>query len=574
MNLVLEKLDILQQVMNSWIWGAGPTINGETVPLMVLLLLGTGLFTTLYLGFIQVRWLWHSFQVVSGKFDDPEHDGDINHFQALSTALSATVGIGNIAGVAIAIHYGGPGALFWMWLTALFGMALKYAECTLALQYRDFDTKGNVSGGPMYYIEKGLGPSFKWLAILFAICAVISSFGTGNAIQAFTVADSLRADFMIPQWLTGLVVSTLVGIVIIGGIRRIGAVTSFLAPFMAAVYCFSASVILLMQFDKIPGALKLIVQSAMDPASGAVGVAGGSFMVTLLWGVKRGLFSNEAGQGSAPIAHAAAKTDEPVREGVVALLGPFIDTLVICSMTGLVIITSGVWQEHVPTRIPLNDAAVSWVAGAEFGAKEIALPATAEYLEGKPATTGQGFMAYNHVAIEALYLDEAQSTLFTGTLDTDKKTARSLNGDVVPVLYGSAVRNGSPLTALAFTRGLEPINLGFLGVYIVAFSVFLFAISTAISWSYYGDRCVQYLFGDRYVPHYRWMYVVVNFIGALVSLEVVWGLGDAALGMMAIPNLFAILFLARQTKKITNEYAGRKKAGFPKRVKTEVSVEV
>lgn len=254
-----------------------------------------------------------------GKFDHPDAIGDVNHFQALTTALSATVGIGNIAGVAIAIHYGGPGALFWMWVTAFFGMAVKYTECTLAVKYRIQNSDGSVSGGPMYYIEKGLGEQWKWLAVFFAAMAVICSFLTGNAVQANTVADTMKATFLIPGWITGLATASVVGFVIVGGIKRIGRVTASLMPVMAIIYVLGALIILLLNVEKVLPAFGTIIEYAFTPKAGAFGIGSGLFLTTLVWGIKRGLFSNEAGQGSAPIAHGAAKTKEPVREGVVAL---------------------------------------------------------------------------------------------------------------------------------------------------------------------------------------------------------------------------------------------------------------
>ncbi|MCA9751195.1 MAG: sodium:alanine symporter family protein, partial [Gemmatimonadetes bacterium] len=335
---------MIEHVVNTlsgWVWGWP-----SAFPLIVALLLSAGLFVTLRLGFIQVRAFRHAWDVVRGRYDDPAHAGDISHFQALTTALSATVGIGNIAGVATAIHYGGPGALFWMWVTAFFGMALKYVECTLSMQYRVFDEKGEAAGGPMYYIERGLGKSWKPLAIAFAFLGVSCSFGSGNMNQANTVSLSASVALGAPAWITGVIMAALVGLVIIGGIRRIGAVSSKLAPAMFVLYSVGGVIILAKHLGDIPAAFALIVREAFQPTAGLGGTAAGVFMTTLVWGVKRGLFSNEAGQGSAPIAHAAAKTDKPVREGVVAMLGPFIDTILICSLTGLVIVLTGTWNAH------------------------------------------------------------------------------------------------------------------------------------------------------------------------------------------------------------------------------------
>ena len=469
------------------------------VPLMVVALLGTGIFTTINLGFPQIKYLKHGLRVTRGDYDNPNEAGDLNHFQALTTALSATVGIGNIAGVATAIYYGGPGALFWMWITAFFGSALKFAECTLAVEYRDFNSKGMTAGGPMYTIEKGLGKQWRWLAIIFAGFAVICSFATGNAIQSFTLSDQLYSEVsqvvgtehfltvkhQITDWysvsvqqiINGLFIAGIAALVIIGGIKRIGSVTSYLAPFMAAVYVVSAILILLANIADVPASFGKIISMAFNPPAAVGGVAGGTlivFMNTLLWGVKRGLYSNEAGQGSAPIAHSTAKTEYPVREGVVALLEPFIDTIIICTLTGLTIISTGAWQH------------------TEFYVSRI-----------DPSFTGE-------------------------------------------------ILNGSLLTSFAFKEGLSWLMP--YGDKIITIGVLLFAISTVISWSFYGDRSTEYLFGEKAIPVYRVFYITFVFIGAIATLEAMWAFGDAALGFMTFPNLISIIMLSGVLKKMTNEY--------------------
>ena len=469
------------------------------VPLMVVALLGTGIFTTINLGFPQIKYLKHGLRVTRGDYDNPNEAGDLNHFQALTTALSATVGIGNIAGVATAIYYGGPGALFWMWITAFFGSALKFAECTLAVEYRDFNSKGMTAGGPMYTIEKGLGKQWRWLAIIFAGFAVICSFATGNAIQSFTLSDQLYSEVsqvvgtehfltvkhQITDWysvsvqqiINGLFIAGIAALVIIGGIKRIGSVTSYLAPFMAAVYVVSAILILLANITDVPASFGKIISMAFNPPAAVGGVAGGTlivFMNTLLWGVKRGLYSNEAGQGSAPIAHSTAKTEYPVREGVVTLLEPFIDTIIICTLTGLTIISTGAWQH------------------TEFYVSRI-----------DPSFTGE-------------------------------------------------ILNGSLLTSFAFKEGLSWLMP--YGDKIITIGVLLFAISTVISWSFYGDRSTEYLFGEKAIPVYRVFYITFVFIGAIATLEAMWAFGDAALGFMTFPNLISIIMLSGVLKKMTNEY--------------------
>ena len=469
------------------------------VPLMVVALLGTGIFTTINLGFPQIKYLKHGLKVTRGDYDNPDEAGDLNHFQALTTALSATVGIGNIAGVATAIYYGGPGALFWMWITAFFGSALKFAECTLAVEYREFDSKGMTAGGPMYTIEKGLGKQWRWLAIIFAGFAIICSFATGNAIQSFTLSDQLYSEVSqvvgtehfltikhqltdwysvsIQQIINGLLIAGIAALVILGGIKRIGSVTSYLAPIMAAIYVSSALLILLANITDVPSSFGMIISMAFNPPAAVGGVAGGTlilFMNTLLWGVKRGLYSNEAGQGSAPIAHSTAKTEYPVREGVVALLEPFIDTIIICTLTGLTIISTGAWQ-HTEFYISRID----------------------------PSFAGE-------------------------------------------------ILNGSLLTSLAFKEGLSWL-IPF-GDKIITLGVLLFAISTVISWSFYGDRATEYLFGEKAIPIYRILYIIFVFVGAIATLEAMWAFGDAALGFMTFPNLISIIMLSGVLKKMTNNY--------------------
>jgi AGCS family alanine or glycine:cation symporter len=438
-------------------------------PPLLILLIGTGVFLTIYLRFVQVRQFKHSVQVISGKFDDPDEKGDLSHFQALSAALSATIGIGNIAGVATAIHYGGPGALFWMWVVAFVGMATKGVECFLGHRFREVHPDGHAAGGPMYYIRNGMGPRWRWLGVAFAFLAAVASLGSADMVQSNTVSQILQKDLGLPGWSTGLILAFFVAIVIIGGIRRIGHVAAKLVPTMCAVYVVGGLAILLLNAGEIPGALGLIVGKAFTPQGEVGGFAGSTFLLTLTWGAKRGLFSNEAGQGSAPIAHAAAKTNESVREGIVAQIGPFIDTLVVCTITGLVIITTGAW---------------------------------------------------------------------TSGLDAD-----------------GALLNGAALTAWAFREGLSPIFPG--GHYIITLAVPFFAYSTMIAWSYYGDRSVTFLWGVGAVMTYRIVFVVCTFIGATLALPLVWDMADVSNGLMAIPNLIALIALAGLTRREYNDYFRR-----------------
>ncbi|WP_456425082.1 alanine/glycine:cation symporter family protein [Rhodocaloribacter sp.] len=544
--------------------------NDLLSPVLVIGLLGAGVFLTLRLGFIQVRRLAHGFAVTSGKYDDPNEPGDVSHFQALTTALSATVGIGNIAGVALAIHWGGPGALFWMWMTALLGMATKYSEVTLAQYYRvniegGKAWEGSVAGGPMYYIEKGIKDVYGWnwkpVAVFFAFMLMLTSFMTGNAIQANTIATEVASNFGIATWITGLFTATLVGIVIIGGIKRIGAVTGILAPVMAGLYVVSALFILILNAGAVPAALGRIIVEAFNPTAGVAGTGIGLFLVTMRYGVQRGLFSNEAGQGSAPIAHSAAKTDEPVSEGVVALLEPFIDTIVICTTTGLVIVATGVFDAKVPTAIPLNDNNISYVEIDQAGNYDsIRAPERVEVREGIPVVTtdADARFAYFDVPVDTLYLDEDHTTVFSGVIFPAEGVARDSTGQEYGALYGNAVKNSAPLTSLGFQRGLEPVGLAPLGKWVVLICVFLFAISTAISWSYYGDRCANYLFGKRAILPYKMVFLVMHFLGAVVAVTTIWDIGDVALSLVTLPNVLALVLLSGLLRRVTNSYFERK----------------
>ena len=535
--------------MSSYVWGWP-----SQFPLIAAVLLATGVFVTIRLALVQIRGFKHAIDITRGKYDDPDDAGDLNHFQALTTALSATVGIGNIAGVAIAIRMGGPGALFWMWVTAFFGMALKFAECTLAVKYREVHPDGSVSGGPMYYIERGLGRSWKPLAVFFAGCAVIASFGGGCMNQSNTLATQLQDEFGVPTIYSAIVFTALVALVIIGGIRRIGRVTSILAPGMAIMYVVGAMYILMVNAANIPSGFGQIFSNAFSP-EGIVGGGVGSFMLTMLWGVKRGLFSNEAGQGSAPIAHATAKTDRPVREGLVASLEPFIDTLVICTMTGLVIVMTGAWQEKTERTLPIGqvEAVLMETSDVEqlpalWSARESAGGGTLDVLGGRLADGS--FLVLNGTVESARVLD-ATGDPWTGTLRV------APDGSIVPddgaallSVQGDMLLTGSPLTAQGFRHGLP----GKWGGGLVTIAVVLFAVSTGISWSYYGDRATEYLFGSRWIPLYRWVFIGFFFLGCLLSLDAVWTYGDVALGLMTAPNLIALLLLSGPVAKMTRDY--------------------
>jgi alanine or glycine:cation symporter, AGCS family len=448
----MQQFSDLVSAFDSFVWG---------LPLIVILV-GTGLFLTLRFTFVQFRGFKHGTEVIRGHYDDPDDPGEISHFRALTTALSATIGTGNIIGVSAAILLGGPGAVFWMWVTAFVGMASKFTCCTLSVHYRRIDKNGEVHGGPMHYIEMGMGPKYKWLAILFAAFTALASFGMGNMFQANNVATSVSAlilghDVNSPllRLVIGIVMAVMVGLVIVGGVKRIAAVASKLVPAMVIVYFGAGMLILLLNMSAIPEAFGIIFHFAFNaPEAVAGGIMGG----VIRQGVARGLFSNEAGLGSAAMAHGAAQTNEPVREGLVAMLGPFIDTIIVCTITALVIIITG---------------------------------------------------AYETVADKGL------------------------------------------LTSVAFNIGLPGFGK------VVEFGVVLFAFSTLVSWSYYGDRAVDYLFGQKAVLPYRLIYVGFIVLGSMIKLGTVIDLCDAMNGLMAIPNLIALIVLSPVVAKLTKDYFTR-----------------
>ncbi len=562
---MLDSIMQAADALESFVWGWGIPVGDETIPAVVILLLGAGLYFTLRLGFIQFRRLGHGFAVVSGKYDDPDDPGDVTHFQALSTALSATVGIGNIAGVALAIHWGGPGALFWMWVTAILGMATKFSEVTLSQKFRNVREpdptrpwEGMVAGGPMYYIERGLGKAWKPMAVIFAVFLAAVALFTGNGVQANTVADTMQAQFGLAPWITGLITASVVGAVIIGGISRIGKVTGILAPAMAGLYVAAALVILALNWNQILPSFGLIFTEAFNPSAGVAGAGVGAFLVTMMWGVRRGLFSNEAGQGSSPIAHAAAKTEEPAEEGMVALLGPFIDTIVICTMTALVIIITGSWDDKIPQQVSLSSGNISFVAERDDGRFNFfqSAPAEVRVEAGVPTdqAIGDSRMAWHEVAIDEFFIDPDQTQPFTGVIFPGRNLAVADDGTEYNVLFANVVQNGAPLTMMSFQRGLP----GDWGHLIVLLTVLLFGISTAIAWSYYGDRCAFYLFGPKAVLPYKIFFVVMHFVGAVSPLILAWTIGDILLGLVIIPNLIAVIFLAGKVRAEADSYFQRK----------------
>ncbi|MBF6058068.1 alanine/glycine:cation symporter family protein [Thiomicrorhabdus heinhorstiae] len=444
----MEMINQLLSTASGWAWG----------PAMLTLLLGTGVYLTLRLKFLPLRHLGYAFRML-WKGRHSSQKGDIPPFSALMTAMAATVGTGNIAGVATALFIGGPGAIFWMWVTALIGMATKYSEAVLAVKYREVDEDGRYVGGPMYYIKNGMGEKWKPLAFAFALFGSIAAFGIGNMVQANAVAGAMETAFGVNNQVTGIVLMLLIGLVVFGGVKRIAHTATALVPLMAVLYVGVSLWILLTHIDALPGAIATIVESAFTGSAAAGGFAGAGIILAIQFGVARGVFSNEAGMGSAPIAHAAAQTNDPVRQGHIAMLGTFIDTIIICSMTALVIMVTGVWT------------------GGETGAV---------------------------------------------------------------------------LTASAFTNGLASDA----GAVIVALSLSVFAFTTLLGWSYYGERCAEYLASTKIITPYRVLWIVAIFAGAALSdyFNTVLILADLLNALMAIPNLIALLVLSPIIIKLTREH--------------------
>ena len=519
----------------------------------VFALLGSGVFFTIYLKFPQIRYFSHAIAVVRGKFDRKGAKGDTSHFQSLTTALSGTVGTGNIAGVAFAIHLGGPAALFWMLVTAALGMTTKFVEVTLSHKYREFAADGTVSGGPMYYMKNKLG--MKWMAGLFAVAAIISSFGTGNMPQVNSIASSLKATFGIEEIVTGAVLSVLLGLIILGGIKRIAAVTEKLVPMMAVIYVLGALSVIIMNYENIIPSFISIFADVFSGSAASGGFLGATIAYAFNRGVNRGLFSNEAGQGSAPIAHAAAKAEHPVSEGMVAILEPFIDTIVICSITGLTLLSSGVWNEKhvndfsfsdmVLVEGALNEETDASVLFDYFNSNGDINEFSGDLVVTDGIPVGITVLHARSIAEEVTISNG--ETLFTGVLTVDKGRLQN------PSDYsfrGKSLVHSAPLTAIAFNKGL----FGDFGQYIVAIGLLLFAFSTAISWSYYGGRSVTYLFGVEYVKYYRILYVIGFFLAAIIDTTIIWTFAGIAIALMTIPNLLGIFLLRKDMKKSIEEY--------------------
>ncbi|MFZ5940937.1 MAG: alanine/glycine:cation symporter family protein [Bacteroidota bacterium] len=540
----------------------------------VYFLLGTGVFFTFYLGFPQFRYFRHALRIVKGKYDREGDIGDTSHFQALATALSGTVGTGNIAGVALAIHLGGPAALFWMLMTALLGMCTKFVEVTISHKYRDILPDGSISGGPMYYMKKRLNITTKRgklirtgviLGGFFAFATILSSFGTGSLPQINSISDAMFVSFGLNRVVTGGVLAVILALIIIGGIKRIAKVTSTLVPAMALIYFVGAMLVIATNYQQILPSFLSIFRDAFTGSAAVGGFLGAGFAFTFNKGVNRGLFSNEAGQGSAPIAHSAARAQEPVSEGMVAILEPFIDTIIICTLTGLVLLSSGVWNEKIDNRFEQADIEVLHGKYLEsnphdrklirrYFSKDTTLQlytGDISVIDGALASTDLTMLHAQSVA-ENIRVSKGGEP-FTGsiTVNNGKVNFSTENvSDKELEIWGKSLIHSAALTTEAFKRSI----IGDWGQYIVAIGLLLFAFSTAISWSYYGGRAVTYLFGERYVIYYKVVYVVGFFIAAFTDTTIVWNLSYITIALMTIPNLFGLWILRKDIKSTINEY--------------------
>lgn len=530
-------------------------------------LLGTGILFTIWSGFSQYRALTHGYHIVRGEYDNPDDPGAINHFQALSAALSATVGLGNIGGVALAIALGGPGAVFWMWVVGFFGMAIKLTEVTLSMLYRNTDDPDNPHGGPMWVISKGLpmrNPALKGLgkgiAILFCVTCLISTATGGNMFQAWNVGEITEVYFGVPSIFSGIVLAILVGTVIIGGIKRIGAVAGRLVPIMVILYFLAGIYVIGVNFREIPDMFGLIFRSAFSPLEATGAFLGGTMGYAFLFGMKRALFSNEAGQGTSPIAHSAAKTNEPAREGIVAGLEPFIDTLVVCTLTALVILSTGIWNRPAEAILTAEPEILETESGTWTYATI-----------GAPDRTGGDWLPGDSVFVVVEGDDRPQSGNNLHRLDGEIVKTESgqfniewatYSGDKAPVLRSTELYVdyiGATLTAKAF----DVVTPG-LGKWLVTVAVWLFAFSTLISWSYYGEQSALFIGGERAVMPYKLIFcalvivATMDFVETSAELDNLTGFGT---GVMLLVNVPIMWLFGAQAMRAYKEYIGRLKAG-------------
>ena len=529
------------------------------------LLIGTGIFFTIYLGFPQFKYFKSALKIVSGKTDSSDSDGETTGFQALTTAMSGAVGTGNIGGVALAIWTGGPAAIFWMWITAIFGMTTKYVEVTLGHKYRTKLNDGSISGGPMYYIEQGL--NMKWVAILFAFLMMITAIGSGNMPQINNIALVMNTEFSVPKLFTGLFLGALLWIIIIGGIKRIASVASKIIPIMGLIYFGGALIILIENYQNIIPSFNAIFAQVFTGSAAVGGFLGASFAMSLKYGVARGLYSNEAGQGSSPIAHASSK-NKSIDQGVVSILEPFIDTIVVCSVTALVILSSGVWTQKFETNFSKTDMVIlegiysdeknidseylypdqinelnMYVQSIDSNVKEFSGELNIE--AGKLLTQNITVLHSRSIAEDIKITNQIDDTPYTGTLNVD-------NGKITEsvVIQGKSLVSSAELTAKAFSQGI----MGQYGGKLVAIALLLFAFSTSITWCYYGDRSTAYIFGEKGVIWYRNFYVVCFVLAAVIDTTIVWNIAYVVVALVSIPNLIAMFVLRNEMKLLSDNF--------------------
>ena len=528
-----------------------------------ILLVGTGIFFTIYLGFPQFKFFGKAWNLVSGKNHKEDAEGETSGFEALTTAMSGAVGTGNIGGVALAIWTGGPAAIFWMWITAIFGMTTKFVEVTMGHKYRTKLEDGSISGGPMYYIEHAL--NMKWAGILFAFLMMITAIGSGNMPQINNIALVMNTEFSVPKIFTGLFLGVLLWIIIIGGIRRIASVASKIIPIMGVIYLGGALVILLENYQNILPSFNAIFAQVFTGSAAVGGFLGASFAMSLKYGVARGLYSNEAGQGSSPIAHASSKNTS-IDQGIVSILEPFIDTIVVCSVTALVILSSGVWTEKFDTTFSKTDMVIlestysdkensdgtyiypdqmiqltNYVQSLDSDVSEFS--GTLEIKQGR--LTGSEITVLHSRSIAEDIIIKDTNGLYTGELNVSKgKIAEAV------IVEGKSLVSSAELTAKAFSQG----TFGEYGGKLVAISLLLFAFSTAITWCYYGDRSTAYIFGEKAVFWYRNFYVLCFILAAVIDTTIVWNIAYVSVALVSIPNLIALFFLRKEVKELSDEY--------------------
>lgn len=528
-----------------------------------MLLIGTGIFLTFYLGFPQFKFFMHGWRILTGKYIKDTTKGETTPFQALTTALSGTVGTGNIGGVGLAIWIGGPAAIFWMWITAVVGMTTKFAEVSLAHKYRTTLPDGSISGGPFYYIEHGM--NMKWLAIVFAVLMMITAIGTGNMPQINNIAEVLSSEFSIKPIITGSVLSALLLLVIVGGIRRIATIASKLVPIMGFIYIVGSLIVIFDNYQNIIPSFNQIFSQVFTGSSAVGGFLGASFALALQKGVARGAFSNEAGQGSSPIAHASSKTEDPVEEGIVSILEPFIDTLVVCTITALVILSSGAWSEKHQNNF--DKTSTTFVSGS-YSENNVSDIEQLRYFINNLNSEVKLFSGSVDVN-NGVIINDAVTIIHKKSIAEDvvifnnnpvSESTDKYNGSLVIEngvvrtngvnLSGKSLIHSAELTAVAFKSGV----LGVYGGYIVAIGLLLFAFSTAIAWSYYGDRSAAYVFGEKSVVWYRLVYVGCFFIAAIIDTEVVWNLAYIIGPLVTIPNVIALIILRKEMKSMSDSY--------------------